>query len=368
MKQNFTLLKSSTIILLGAFAMGNTKCEQPLANKRELKKNVRVLDINASSFLDNSGFNFSEVARSQYSGVLFEKNHFYERNIYPDLNEISGSSDQRYFNVQKTSGDSATAIQLKTWFPTMKSREISLDRDSSCLMMKPQHFIKGKINSLEAHSGGKLQFGFSQNYAQIPISANFSLDRMRMDLSFHAIDPWSYEVVDSQNSEAFKTDYKVGAGIDFGGIFHVGPEFYRITGMAEVTLKGLQAATEKLANSLLSKPGEVWNTRIVYSRDNYVAVLGGAELGLKKGDRLKVFNEAHTWHGEPCGESSVLAGSLVVSDASDPWIIEIEEPGKLLSRARVLNIKENESINTGALVKLHQFVEDVKSAQKTAAK
>ncbi len=368
MKQKITLLKASTILTLGLFSMGNTKCEQPVASSRELKKNVRIMDVSASSFLNNGGFNFSEVARSQFSGVLFDQNHFYERNVYPNPIEVSGAADERYFGVQKTARMSDTMVQLKTWFPTLKAREVTLDRDSSCFMTKPQHLIKAKINSLEAHSGGKLQFGFSQAFAQIPVSAKFSLDRMRMDLSFHALDPWSYETVDSQNDGVLKSDYKVGVGIDFGGILHIGPEFYRTTGMAEVTLKGLKLLTQKLAASLLTKPGEVWTTRVVVSRDNYVAILGGSELGLKKGDRLKVFNEAHTWRGEPCGESSVLTGSLVVSDASDPWIIEIEEPGRLLSRAKVLNAKENESINTGAMVKLHQFVEDVQAAQKPAPK
>ncbi len=361
MKHSNKILKASVVLVLSIFTMGNTKCEQPVAGStRELKKNVKILDISASSFLDNGGFNFSEVARSQYSGVIFEKDHFYERNVYPSLDEVSGANDQRFYGVQKTAAaDSITVVQLKTWFPTTKTREITLDRDSSCFMTRPQHYIKGKINSLEAHSGGSLQFGFSDTFSQIPLSAHFSLDRMRMDLSFHAIDPWTFETVDSKNTQAMKTDYKVGAGIDFGGILHIGPEFYRSTGMAEVTLKGLQAGTELLAKSLLGKPGEVWSTRIVLSRDNYVAILGGSELGLKKGDRLKVYNEAHTWRGEPCGESSVLTGSLIVSDTTDPWIIEIEEPGKLMSRAKVLNIKENESINTGALVKLHQFVEDI---------
>lgn len=360
MKQSEKIIKASILLVLSTFMMGATKCEQPVAGSRVLKKNVKILDISASSFLDNSNFSFSEVARSQYGGVIFENKNFYERNVYPTLDEVSGASDQRFFGVQKTlAADSITVTQMKTWFPTMKTREISLDRDSSCFMTRPQHYIKGKINSLEAHSGGSLQFGFSEAFAQIPISAHFSLDRMRMDLSFHVIDPWTYETVDSKNVEALKSDYKVGVGIDFGGIFHIGPEFYRTTGMAEVTLKGLKEGTAKIANSLLANPGEVWATRIMYSRDNYVAILGGTELGLKKGDRLKVYNEAHTWRGEPCGESSVLAGSLIVSDVSDPWIIEIEEPGKLMSRAKVLNIKENESINTGALVRMHQFAEDI---------
>ena len=364
MKKTHVILKASAVVAFSFFAMGNTQCQQPAVEQRELKKNIKVIQLNASSFLDNGGFNFSEVARSQYSGVLFEKNHFFERNIYPSTDTITVNRPQvmgnQKISVQQkitTLGTSDSSVeQLKTWFPSLKSQEILLNRESACLMSRGQHFIMGKINSLEAYGGGSLQFGFNQSLVQLPLSAHLSIDKMRMDLSFHAIDPWTQEVIDSQNAEVIKNDYKAGFGVDLG-IIHIGPEFYRTTGMAEVTLKGLQAATEKLAVSLLSRPRQEWSTRIMYSRDNYVVIVGGAELGLRKGDQLKVFNEVHTWMGEACGESSILEGSTVVSDAANPWIIEIEDAGNLMSKAKVLNVKENESISTGALVQLHKFVQ-----------
>lgn len=360
MQNTNLILKACTLLALSSFMMGNTKCQQPVgAEQRELKKNIKVIQLSASSFLDNGGFNFSEVAQSQFSGVLFEKNHFFERNVYPSADSLSSRRDQKFFNVQKISTGSSdnSVVQLKTWFPTLKSQEIILNRESACLMSRPQHYLLGKINSLEAYGGGSLQFGFTQAFVQLPLSGHISIDKMRMDLSFHAYDPWTQQVIDSQNAAAFKNDYKFGFGVDLGGIVHIGPEFYRTTGMAEVILKGLQSAIEKLASSLLGKPRQEWSTRIMYSRDNYVVIVGGAELGLKKGDQLKVFNEVHTWMGEACGESSILLGSTVVSDANDPWIIEIEDAGNLMSKARVLNIKENESISTGALVQLYKFVQ-----------
>lgn len=375
MKNGTNFIKASVVLALSGFMMGNTQCQQPVADKRELKKNVKVIQMNASSFMDSGGFNFSEVAKSLYSGVLFNTNYFYERNSYPTTQDVNGTQDQNYFHVQNSSGtntsqkmsavDSKTMVQLKAWFPEMKAQEVVLNRDSSCFITRPQHFIAGKINSLEAYGGGSLQFGFSQTaLPKLPISAHFSLDKMRMDVSFHALDPWTLETVDSENSEAMKTDYKVGFGIDLGGIVHIGPELYRTTGMAEVTLKALQNATKLLGESLTTKRQQEWSSRIMVSRDNYVAILGGKELGLRKGDQLKVFNEVHTWNGEPCGESSVLAGSLVVSDVNEPWIVEIEVAGDLMSRAKVLNIKENETMSVGALVQLHKFAADVAPAAK----
>ena len=60
--------------------------------------------------------------------------------------------------------------------------------------------------------------------------------------------------------------------------------------------------------------------------------------------------------GEPCGESSTLMGSATVT--ATPWIVEIEDAGNLMSKAKVINIDENTSINVGALVTVDKLVED----------
>lgn len=344
------LLKISSMIACLSFFMSATKCEKPVEEKpRQLKKNIRVMQMSASNFLDSSGFSFSETAQSQLSGVFFEENYFFERNVYPDPYVIDHGGKPT-LGISKASMD-----QVKTWFPEIKKQDIDLSQESSCLITRPQHFIAGKINALEAHSGASLQFGFNQSMVQVPISAKFKMDKMRMDLSFHAFDPWSQQKIASVNSEAIKKDYSAGFGIDLG-VIHIGPEFYRITGMAEVTLKGLRAGISDLAKRLLSTPNEDWASRIMYSRDNYVLILGGSELGIQKGDQFKVYNQVHNWVGSPCGDSSILNGSTIVSDAQDPWIIEVEDAGNLMTKARVLNIKEDSSINLGALVKVHQLV------------
>jgi hypothetical protein len=201
----------------------------------------------------------------------------------------------------------------------------------------------------------------------VPITAKFKLDKMRMDLSFHAYDPWSQQKMAAVNSEVFKKDYAVGFGIDLGSI-HIGPEFYRVTGMAEVVLKGLKQSIKDITAKLNSLQRQEWSTRILVSRDNYVVIVGGAELGLKKGDRLKVENEVHDWMGEPCGEGSVLLGSVSVTN--EPWIIEIEDAGNLMSKARVLNPREDDSIEVGALTRINQLVQDqpAKTAEKSRKK
>lgn len=354
------LLKISLMIACLNFFMSATKCEKQAEEPaRELKKNVRIMEMNAPSFLDNSGFNFSETAQSQMSGVLFEKNYFFERNVYPDPYAVD-SLGRSSLGISKTSME-----QVQRWFPEIKKQDIALSQDSSCLMTRPQHFIAGKINAFEAYGGGGIQFGFSEAAIKLPVSVNFKLDKMRMDLSFKAYDPWTQQMVSAVNDEAIKTDYSASVGVDVGW-FHIGPSFYRTTGLAEVTLKGLQSGITKLAQKLLSTTNEDWSSRIMLSRDNYVLILGGSELGIKNGDQFKIYNQVHNWIGSPCGESSILNGSTIVSDTQDPWIVVVEDAGNLMSKARVLNPKENSSIHAGALVKLHQFVQTApaKASQK----
>lgn len=357
MKTQF--LKISSVIASLSFLMSATKCEKPEVEGRQLKKNVRIMYMNAPSFLDNSGFSFTETAQSQLSGVLFEKNYFFERNVYPDpyAVDVNGRST---LGISKASMD-----QVRNWFPEIKKQDIALSHDSSCLMTRPQHFIGGKINALEAYSGMNVQFGFSESAVQLPLSVNFKMDKMRMDLTFSAFDPWTQQRVHAVNEEVFKKDYTANFGVDVGW-FHIGPSFYRNTGLAEVTLNGLRKSVTSLAKALLSTQNQDWSTRVMLARDNYVLLLGGSELGIKNGDQFKIFNQVHNWIGSPCGESSILNGSTIVSDMQDPWIVVVEDAGNLMSKARVLNTKENTSINAGALVKLHQFVPE--SSDKTKAK
>ncbi|MFN3697629.1 MAG: hypothetical protein ACK4VO_09315 [Pseudobdellovibrio sp.] len=358
---NKNLTATLCVVALSGLLMGNQKCQQEPVETRQLKKNVKVIAVEASSFMNNSGFNFSEVAQSQLSGVLFEDKNFYERNTYPAVEgrlenfpNVNGKIVQQVSNIVVV--DDKSLAQMKTWFPTMKASEIDLSSNSSCLISRPQHLLYGKINALEAWGGGKLQFGFNQTATpQIPISAKFALDKMRMDLSFSAIDPWTMQKVAAVNSEIFKKDYSAGFGIDLG-IIHIGPEFYRVTGMAEVTLKGLKQSVKDLAQALLGVQRQEWQSRVMISRDNYVVIVGGAELGLKKGDQLKIENEVHDWMGEPCSETGVLLGSVSVTQ--DPWIVEIEDAGNLMSKAKVLNPREDESIEVGALTRVHKLYVD----------
>ncbi len=358
-------LKSVSIVLLGSVIMANKKCDKT-PEPRQLKKNIKVVGMSASTFLDSSGFSFSETAQNQLSGVFFESNEFFERNTYPSYKDTDNLPEVKTSDFQKASMvadvNAKANEQLQSWFPDIEtaenfSRKAQLSQESSCMISRPQHLLLGKINALEAFNGGGLQFGFNGATASLPFSAglNFKIDKMRMDLSMHAFDPWTQEQMGSVNSEVFKKDYKIGFNVTIYGV-SIGPEFYRATGMAETVLKGLKKTVKDMYNKLADLPRQDWQTRVLLSRDNYVVIVGGAELGIKKGDRFQIVNEVHDWMGEPCGESSTLMGSATVT--ATPWIVEIEDAGNLMSKAKVINIDENTSINVGALVTVDKLVED----------
>ena len=107
---------------------------------------------------------------------------------------------------------------------------------------------------------------------------------------------------------------------------------------------------EQAQNSL---PSQQWKSRVVISSDNYIGILGGDELGIKVGDQFVIENENHSWLGEPCGPESILIASIATT--IKPWIVEVDRIGTGLSRAKVLNENENESIRIGAAVKIYKL-------------
>ncbi len=347
------IMKTVSCVLLAGLLMGNEKCEQQADTGRRLKKNVKIIGVEASNFMDTPAFSFSEVAQTQLSGVLFQSNHFYERNVYPLADNVTPMPG---IGMQKVSSqDQQLARQMKTWFPSAKSQDVLFTKESWCLVTRPQHLIHGKINALEAHSGGGISFGFNQTTAvPIPISGNLKLDKMRMDLSFKSYSPWTMAQQQAVNVEEFKNDYSGGVGIPLGPV-NIGLNFYRVTGMAELTLKALKKSVQSLAQALLNTGRQEWQTRVVANYDTQVVLLGGAELGLKAGDQIKVENEVHDWMGEACGDSSILVGSVSVT--RDPWIVEVVEAGDMYSVAKVLNPKEDETMEIGALARVHKLYE-----------
>lgn len=354
-------IQRTVILSLAALTMANTQCEKK-ADPRILKKNVKIISMEASTFMDSSAFNFAEQAQERVSSTIFATPYFYERNFYPKAEDYL---DDQKFNAAQTAAFgqkmvAAKPITLKTWFPelgantSLQLKTSGFNPVSSCLIERPQHYIRGKVLSLEAHSGGSLVFGFDQSVAVLPLQASFSLDRMKMDMAMNVFDSWTQEKTQSQIASVLKKDFSLKVGLDLG-IIHIGPQIYRKTGLAEVTDQVVKAAIEQTGKALNELPSQQWKSRVVISSDNYVGILGGDELGIKVGDQFAIENENHSWLGEPCAQGSVIIASIATS--VKPWIVEVDRIGTGLSRAKVLNENENESIRIGASVKIHKLIE-----------
>lgn len=356
--KNQKMFKFVLLILLSTVVMANKECEKK-PEPRILKKNVKILSIEASSFMDSSAFNFAEQAQERISATIFATPYFYERNFYPKAEDYL---DEAKFNSVHMSsfGQKMTTqkrISLKSWFPRLgDSQKMEIKSgfapDSSCLIERPQHYLHGKVLSLEAHSGGGLVFGFDSSTAQLPLQASFSLDRMKMDMAMNVFDSWTQEKTQSQIASVLKKDFSLKVGLDLG-IIHIGPQIYRKTGLAEVTDQVVKKAIEQTGQALNLLTSQQWKSRVVISSDNYVGILGGDELGIKIGDQFVIENENHSWQGEPCGTDSILIASIATT--IKPWIVEVDRIGTGLSRAKVLNENENESIRVGAVVKIYKL-------------
>lgn len=355
------LIKRAVILQIALLTMANTQCEKK-AEPRILKKNIKIISMEASTFMDSSSFNFAEQAQERVSSTIFATPYFYERNFYPKAEDYL--DDQKFNAVQAAAFGqkmvAAKPISLKTWFPKLGTsggvqfKTSGFNPESSCLIERPQHYLSGKVLSLEAHSGGGLVFGFNQSVAVLPIQASFSIDRMKMDMAMNVFDSWTQEKTQSQIASVLKKDFSLKVGLDLG-IIHIGPQIYRKTGLAEVTDQVVKAAIEQTGKALNDLPSQHWKSRVVISSDNYVGILGGDELGIKVGDQFIIENENHSWLGEPCAQGSVLIASIATT--VKPWIVEVDRIGTGLVRAKVLNENENESIRIGASVKIYKLIE-----------
>lgn len=365
------ILNLVLFFFVAALTMANKECEKK-PDPRILKKNVKIVSIDASTFMNSSAFNFAEQAQERMSAAVFATPYFYERQFYPKaedyldeqkFNAIQAASLNQKIGSQKMGSQklqNTNAIPLKQWFPKLSSVKKMEARqgftpDSNCLIERPQHYLFGKVLSLEAHSGGSLVFGFDQSIAQLPLQASFTLDRMKMDMSLNVFDSWTQEKTQSQIASVLKKDFSLKVGLDFG-LFHIGPQIYRKTGLAEVTDQLVKKAIEVTGQALNNLESQEWKSRIVINGDNFVGILGGDELGIEIGDQFEVENENHSWLGEPCGPDSILVGSIATT--LKPWIVEVDRIGTGLSRAKVLNENENESIRIGARVKIHKLYQE----------
>lgn len=340
------------------FMSAEKSCQQEAP--RTLKRIVQIESINAAPILANDQtFDYKFVANQQMPGVLFDTNLFYHRTKMPGQDNIK-NGDGGYFGVSKMVS-SKTLNQLQSWYPSMKAEDFAISEEATCMLSRPQYHLAGSINAMELWGGGKIQLGFNSQTSVSGVGLNAGIDKARMQLSMSATNPLTYEVRAAVNVEQMKNDYSVGFSIPLG-IINLGTEFYRRTGMSEVTEKGLKKGVQALFESLKADP---WYTRVFMNMDREVVITGAAEINLRVGDQLKVVNEKHIWRGRPCAATSIYEGSY---PTDQEWIVEVVALGDGFSRAKVLGLRPDSNIAAGARVTLYKMAEQVEKEKKDSGK
>lgn len=370
--KDLLIFTSLAILLMGADKKGCEKQAVVVEGPRQLKKIVQLDEVRvAPILLVNEEFDFGfQVNEEVPTAIDQAKFYVYKRLPLQNLNEVTANGDSGYFGVEKLSNgkeylklttqamgfDEVTLKQLNSWYPGHSQKLPSLSRDTSCLVSKPQYDLNLSVKSLEISNGGKIQFGFTPASSVALTGLSFSMDKSILNLGIQAWSGLTGDLVKSLNHEEPKKDYGGGIGIQLGPV-NIGPQFYKKTGLQQVTRKGilntfnkLTAATEK----------DEWYSRVVLNEDEEIVFWGGKELNIKKGDIFTV------------EESRVLTVNNGVWTCSDQdailtevpggvytWQVEAVAVGQNITRAKVLNPNPDMNIETGFKVRLEKRIEDI---------
>lgn len=352
------LIKISGLLSTAGLLMGNQSCQQQqVAPQRTLKKIVEMGSIKSPSVQLPAGgtFDFRFVANQQMYGVIAESEKFALRSSPPIIQDPSGLTDSKYFNV---STNDAKMVQKAL---NGKSSDVVFSRESWCMVNMPQAKLAGSVNSFEMVGGGGLSLGFGQSgpiTTGLGVSGNFNVEYLQLDVSLRAEPPLKgpYTTqLGAVNVTADQTKTKVSIGIDLG-MFSLGPSFYYQTPLAAVTKNAFTTALSDLSKQIK----EDWYTRVMVDNDVEMILVGGRDVGLEVGDELLVYNENHGWSGEPC--NSTYAGNTGTGSSSYYAKIVVSSVGDNLSEAKVVEISPtspNGRAEVGAKVRLSRLHEEI---------
>lgn len=369
------IFSSLAALLMGADQKG---CEQQQAvsEPRKLKKLIQMDEIRvAPLLLKNEEYDF-EFQLNEEIKVAVADSDFYVRKVMPgqELGNHLANGDDGFFQVEKMSNgkmgyklsghqlglDEMTLKQMKAWDPNFQSKAILVDTNIACLISRPQYDLSVAVNSLELSSGGKVHFGFGS--LNIPLTdLSFGLDKSIMNFTIHSWDGLRNEHITSLPHAEPKTDYETGLKIQLGPI-NIGPQFYKKTGLQEVTRKGLKNTLAKMAKALKE---DVWSSRVLTNNDRTITFTGGKELNIKNGDIFYVYEPIILTNGN---QSACNSSNIIISENKGDyvWEVEVIDAGNGASRAKVLNPIADLNIQPGFKVELSKRIEDIQAqlAQK----
>lgn len=363
---------SKLLVMVGSagLLMGNEKCEQqqPIAKPRSLKKIVELGNMKSSPFLIPSGgsFDFQFVANQQLYGEIAESGQFTVRNAPTISGDPSNPTNENPISL--TPGDQKLLAKSMSEAKQSDFRA-EFSRTAWCMVNLPQAKLGGSVNAFELIGGGGLSIGFNQNGnvgSGLGVGGDFDVEYAQLDVSMNALPPLGKSRLADVNINAKQTKTKVSFKINFGA-FGVGPRYYYQTPLASVTKTALQKGVDSLATSMAK---DKWYSRVFMDHDTHVTIVGGRDVNLEVGDRLRIYNEEYAWSGEPC--NSQYLGSVGLGEDSYYATVEVVSVGDELSRVKVVefapNSMQRRAVVGGKVVldKLHEEIEAAKKAASSA--
>ncbi|MBX2987410.1 MAG: hypothetical protein KF802_05905 [Bdellovibrionaceae bacterium] len=343
------LWKIATLAPLAGLLMGNQSCQkQDQAQTRELKKIVDLGTISSPNLVipGVGAFDFKFVANQQIYAILLESEGFALRYLPP----VTPASSR----TEVLNGLSANdKLVFRKALDGGSNSQVNWSKEASCMVNMPQARLYGSVNSFEMIGGGGISLGFTPSGTMagtgIGGNLNFQLESAQMDFSLMAAQPVSGGLMAASNVTAKQTKTNINLGINLG-MFSLGPSYFYQTPLASVTKNALTLGVKGLKEQLQK---EEWFTRVLANHDSHVTIIGGANLNLKKGDEVAIYNELYYWDGEPCASNYRGGGAI------NPVAIgRIETAAEEISIVKLIQ-QTDENAVIGAKVKLHRYVEQI---------
>lgn len=337
--------KMFVLVGVGALLLGNQKCEQKPEAARKLKKIVEMGVVRSSPVILNGGssFDFEYVANQQLYGVIAESGDFAIRTAPTILANPNEPSLENPINL--TPGD-MKLVEKSMAEANQSDFRAQFSRTAWCMVNLPQAKLGGSINSFELKSRGGLTIGFSDGTAietGYGAEGSFDVESAQLDMSMYALPPLGRSRLADVNVTSKQTKTQVNFRLDLGQ-FVLGPRYYYQTPLATVTKRALELGVRQLSESMQK---DNWYTRVFMDHDTHVTIVGGRDVNLEVGDRLRIYNEEYAWSGEPC--DSEYLGSVGLGEDSFYATVEVVSVGDELSRVKVVQFAPN-SMQKRALV------------------
>lgn len=365
---------SLPLLLIAGLNMGNQSCNKPKAAApppRVLKMDTSVGVIQAKTITLPTGevVDFPYVANALFYGQVMLNNHMSIATPLPSVAPASLSTAANTYTAEELKKVNTlrkyglVSAEYVSKFPSLMNSEIQVasveDSDLKCTYQTPEFSVAGQIEDFTGTAGGGFDFGFGNNPTSMGnIGVNYS--KARLDMRLRLDRPLTQLPLEIGDARSYQKS--VSAKLGYGMI---GINFFFQTAMSDVIKEGMDAALSAIIDQYTKNRNSDWNTnwesRVVYCQqcdnDTHIAFRGGAQNGIKNGDKFKIFNLNYQWAN---GDASACKSRLISSIPDNPTIPTaygtVEYVDDNFSVLRIDKYTGKSIIRVGARVSLDSFV------------